>query len=694
MKCHRCSFDNPSDTNYCGRCGMSLGADQQETFVYDKDTLQYIMEGIHHGSMIADRYEVIEELGTGGMGTVYKVFDKKIEEKVALKLIRPEIAFDAPTVERFGNELKLARKVTHRNICRLYDMGEHGKLHFITMEYVSGQDLKRMIRMSKELSVGTSVAIARQICEGLAESHRLGVVHRDLKPQNIMIDSDGNVKIMDFGIARSLFVKGVTMTGVLVGTPDYMSPEQAEASDVDLRTDIYALGVILYEMVTGQVPFRGETPLSIAIKHREEIPRDPCELNVQVSEDLCSVILRCLEKKKENRYSSAESLLQDLSRIEQGIPTIERVIPKSKRKTDTSREVTVTFRPRKFLLGGAFIVIIVAAALFIWQQNRRSDPPSAKGESPLNNLVVRKKSAPDFKTPPAPPEAVVRSEEGRARSIVIPEFSLPEEVRKFNIKDLQNLLKFSSDRYLGSDVKESQRAQGIFAVLSLGASNILNLLSEEDVDELINSVDKALESLDANDPFKEKWQSVAVDLKKWNELRKQGKDREARNSYSSAVSKLNGLITQIRIKDSAEVSRQRIKSTLERQAPEKNDQPNNLLFDLASQAVQDADHAFQVQQFDKAGILYTLGGEIFTLSRDCRENADCLRMLRQLVEKRLEKAEAVGSNKVLKMFTDAQRQQAYAEEQLSSQHYSVASRYYLQAAVLYDLSIQSYQKTQ
>ena len=168
MKCPRCSYENPADTNYCGRCGQSLSLDDQATFAYDKDTLQYIMEGIQRGSLIAGRYEVIEELGGGGMGTVYKVFDKKINEKVALKLIRPEIAFDTNTVERFSNELRLARKVTHRNICRLYDLGEHGKLHFITMEYVSGQDLKRMVRMTRELSVGTAVTIARALTDTFA----------------------------------------------------------------------------------------------------------------------------------------------------------------------------------------------------------------------------------------------------------------------------------------------------------------------------------------------------------------------------------------------------------------------------------------------------------------------------------------------------------------------------------------------
>jgi len=198
------------------------------------------------------------------------------------------------------------------------------------MEYVSGVDLKTMIRMSGSLGVGTVMSIGKQVADGLAEAHNLGIVHRDLKPQNIMIDRGGNAKIMDFGIARSLREKGVTGPGVMLGTPEYMSPEQAEAKDVDHRSDIYSMGIILYEMATGRVPFEGETPFTIGVKHKSEIPRDPRELNAQIPQDLGHLVLRCLEKDKAKRYQSAGELGADLERVEQGLPTTERAVPKKK----------------------------------------------------------------------------------------------------------------------------------------------------------------------------------------------------------------------------------------------------------------------------------------------------------------------------------------------------------------------------
>jgi serine/threonine-protein kinase len=232
MKCPKCHFDNPFDTKFCGNCAAPLHP-SEEISSFQTETLKTPIKELTTGSTFAGRYQIIEELGKGGMGRIYKVFDTKIREKLALKLIKPEIASDRETIERFSNELRLARKIRHKNVCQMFDLGKVDGTPYITMEYVAGEDLKSMIRMSKRLNIGTAVDIAKQICEGLAEAHALGVVHRDLKPSNIMIDKDGNVRIMDFGIARSLKGKGITGAGVMIGTPEYMSPEQVEGKNAD-----------------------------------------------------------------------------------------------------------------------------------------------------------------------------------------------------------------------------------------------------------------------------------------------------------------------------------------------------------------------------------------------------------------------------------------------------------------------------
>jgi predicted Ser/Thr protein kinase/TolB-like protein len=328
------------------------------------ETIQTPVRELTSGSTFAGRYQVIEELGHGGMGRVYKVQDIKIGEKIALKLIRPEAGLDKTSLERFSNELKLARKIRHKNVCQMFDLGEDQGTRYITMEYVHGEDLKQLIRKVGQLSPGQSIGIARQVCDGLEEAHKLGVVHRDLKPQNIMVDEDGKARIMDFGIARSLSGKSITGAGVMIGTAEYMSPEQVEGKDIDQRSDIYSLGVILYEMVTGRVPFEGETPFTIGVKHKSEIPKNPKEINTQLSDDLSRVILRCLEKDRKNRPQSAADLRAELERIEKGLPTTERVVPE--RKPSTSKQITVSFRPAKLLIPAVAVITVIAAAIIFW----------------------------------------------------------------------------------------------------------------------------------------------------------------------------------------------------------------------------------------------------------------------------------------------------------------------------------------
>jgi serine/threonine protein kinase/Tfp pilus assembly protein PilF len=333
------------------------------------------------GTLFAGRYQIIEKIGTGGMGRVFKAFDTKIKERIAIKLLKPEIAFDEKTLERFRSEIRLARRIAHKNVCRMFDLGEYAGIHYITMELVPGESLKSIIRMTAPLSISTAVHYAKEICEGLEEAHRWNVIHRDLKPQNVMVDPTGTVRIMDFGIARSIQPTGQTDQGVAVGTPEYMSPEQAEGQKIDQRTDLYALGIVLYEMVTGKVPFEGDTTLGILRKHETEQPRPPKELNPLVPERLNHLILKCLEKSRERRYQSAGEILHELGAIQ--TTTLKVVEPKAR----TARKIPLPQSrvriSRAVGLGLVLVALVVGGYLVVRHWIPGPGPPKPLHKPPV-----------------------------------------------------------------------------------------------------------------------------------------------------------------------------------------------------------------------------------------------------------------------------------------------------------------------
>ena len=224
------------------------------------------------GTVLGGRYEILKMLGEGGMGAVYKAHDLEVDRVVALKVIRPEYANRPEILARFKQELVLARQITHRNVIRIFDLGQRDGIRFITMEYVEGQDLYSLLRSGEQLTLERKVKIAREICRALEAAHEQGVVHRDLKPQNIMVENSGRVLVMDFGIARSMEDTGLTNTGALIGTPAFMSPEQAKGEKLDIRSDLFSFGVIFYEMLTGKAPYVAETAVGLLLKRVQERP--------------------------------------------------------------------------------------------------------------------------------------------------------------------------------------------------------------------------------------------------------------------------------------------------------------------------------------------------------------------------------------------------------------------------------------
>jgi serine/threonine protein kinase/tetratricopeptide (TPR) repeat protein len=268
--------------------------------------------------MLGERYEILQLLGQGGMGAVYKARDIELERTVALKLIRSDLASHPEILRRFKQELILAREVTHRNVIRIFDLGQASGVRYITMDYVEGQDLRALLNEKGKFSPEEAVPIFLQIAAALEAAHQAGVVHRDLKPQNVMVDKDGRVYVMDFGVARSLETPGMTQTGALMGTPEYMSPEQAKGLKVDARSDLFSLGIIFYEMLSGASPFKADTAMATMFKRTRERAVPLAQAGSGVPVFLSDIVSKCLEIDQEQRYPSARAIIEDLEKWKSG----------------------------------------------------------------------------------------------------------------------------------------------------------------------------------------------------------------------------------------------------------------------------------------------------------------------------------------------------------------------------------------
>jgi putative nucleotidyltransferase with HDIG domain len=293
MICPFCQAPNDDDATQCRACGRVLEVT------------------LAPGTIVASRYEIQQALGTGAMGTVYKAWDRALEDSVALKILRPEIADDSEMTWRFQAEIRLARKVNHRNVCRVYDYGEDGQLRYLSMEFVGGTDLKRVVKAQGGLAADAVFDVVQEIAAGLQAIHDVGIIHRDLKAQNIMLDPRGVVRIMDFGISKEWGTKA-TRIGLVIGTPEYMSPEQAEGTPVGFTTDVYALGVLVYELFTGNLPFKGDNPIETLHKQVHAAPPLDGPAAARIPAPMIPVLRTALAKDPAARYSSVAALAEAL----------------------------------------------------------------------------------------------------------------------------------------------------------------------------------------------------------------------------------------------------------------------------------------------------------------------------------------------------------------------------------------------
>jgi hypothetical protein len=662
MKCPACDNENPEGTRFCGHCGREL-AGAGETLPAGTMPYQTPTKGLTRGTTFARRFEIIEEIGQGGMGTVYKAYDSKIREIVALKLLKSEIASDPEIIERFRNEIKLARQVSHRHVCRMYDLGEEFLSIYISMEFVPGEDLKSFIRRSGHLTEAKAVGLAKQIAEGLAEAHRLGVVHRDLKPQNVMIDKDGNAKIMDFGIARSLHTRGATGTGVIIGTPEYMAPEQAEGRDIDHRVDIYALGAILFEMVTGRVPFEGQTPLSIVLKHRSEPPADPQTINAQISEGLSRIILKCLAKRREDRYASATEVLEDLTAVEQGLPMTRMMTARTKPTTArtrpvTDREITVKFKLRKVFVP-ALVLAVVVGAVFIWKAARNAVEKVA--EASRGGYVARTDVT-----------------QGRGHGFDLKKAAPPTGPAESG--------ETPPPAPGGTAVEISRGASaGIMGYLTPFMKDPAKFMNEKDALEF----EKALSEIKQKYPKEtaalgQFIDSIQLKISEGKRQKAAGNIEASKRSYDRGESEMRKLLAQVSERERAEAAFQELAETKRKMAAAAGGRPNLLAW-IALEKEKDASDAFAKNDFSGARILCGILTRVHLLSPKAIDEQTGLAALQALASGIRKDAEAAGAPaKQAWLFERAVTEQASAGQMAQDGLLPQAAEQYVLAAFLYE----------
>ena len=342
------------------------------------------------GEVLSDRYEIEELVGTGGMSSVYRAHDRLLDRKVALKVLHQQYGDDPEYVERFRREARSVASLSHPNVVTVIDRGEHDGRQFIVFEYVDGENLKRLIQREGPLPVDQAIGLALQVARGLSFAHQQGLVHRDVKPQNVLLNGNGQAKVTDFGIARSLDVQhGMTQTGTVLGTSDYIAPEQAQGQPVDEQTDIYSLGVVLYEMLTNDVPFEGENFVAVAMQHISEPVPHVRALRPEVPPRLDAAVQRAMAKDSEDRFPTMAAFCQELEACrgadEQDTEGTQ-VIPPSRapravRRRGVSPWPFVLVLIGLLAIGGIVAALVLSTGTGVFSIHHAKTPPAASGNA-------------------------------------------------------------------------------------------------------------------------------------------------------------------------------------------------------------------------------------------------------------------------------------------------------------------------